>query len=217
MKAAASSENEPADDPARQVLLRFRSNGRNRFEKKFIQAPGELNAWEQQRKLGEVTTITMGQSPKGANYTSNPNDHILIQGNADLTDGWLTPRVWTTEVTKKCTPKDIIFTVRAPVGDIGKTAYHAVLGRGVAAIKGNEFIYQQLQHLKNMGYWKSLSAGSTFESINSQELKNTVCCVPSRTEQYKIGELFRNFDKVIALHQRKRENGHLSSNYSLIA
>nr|WP_298067685.1 tyrosine-type recombinase/integrase [uncultured Mailhella sp.] len=159
--------------------------------------------WEQ-RKLGEITTIIMGQSPKGANYTSNPNDHILIQGNADLTDGWLTPRVWTTEVTKKCTPKDIIFTVRAPVGDIGKTAYHAVLGRGVAAIKGNEFIYQQLKHLKNIGYWKSLSAGSTFESINSKELENTAFCVPSRTEQYKIGELFRHLDRLITLHQRKR-------------
>lgn len=41
------------------------------------------DAWEQ-RELGEVVQITMGQSPLGSNYTENPSDYILVQGNADM-------------------------------------------------------------------------------------------------------------------------------------
>ena len=40
-------------------------------------------AWEQ-RKLEDCATIIMGQSPKSENYTNDPKDHILVQGNADL-------------------------------------------------------------------------------------------------------------------------------------
>lgn len=55
--------------------------------------------WEQ-RKLGEVVNITMGQSPNSENYAENPNDNILVQGNADLKNGRVFPRVWTTQITK---------------------------------------------------------------------------------------------------------------------
>lgn len=42
-------------------------------------------------------------------------------------------RVWTTQVTKQAEKDSLILSVRAPVGDIGKTAYDVVIGRGVAA------------------------------------------------------------------------------------
>ena len=64
--------------------------------------------------------MTMGQSPNGACYTDNPNDAVLVQGNADLKDGWVSPRVWTTEVTKTAKAGDLIMSVRAPVGAMGK-------------------------------------------------------------------------------------------------
>src|SRR5690625_1509786 len=60
-----------------------------------IRFPGFTDAWEQ-RRLGEVVNITMGQSPNGENYTGNPDDYILVQGNADIKNGWVAPRVWTT-------------------------------------------------------------------------------------------------------------------------
>ena len=96
--------------------------------------------WEQ-RKLGEIAPVTMGQSPNGACYTDNPNDAVLVQGNADLKDGWVSPRVWTTEITRTAKSGDLIMSVRAPVGAMGKTTYDVVLGRGVAGIAGNEFLF----------------------------------------------------------------------------
>lgn len=158
--------------------------------------------WEQ-CKLGKIANIKMGQSPNGNSYTNNPNDHILVQGNADLKNGEVVPRVWTTQVTKTANPKDIILSVRAPVGDVAKTNYSVVLGRGVAGIDGNEFIYQNLLNLKVNGYWKRYSTGSTFESINSNDLKDASIFVPSKKEQYMIGDLLEKLDKNIFLQQTK--------------
>ena len=165
---------------------------------------GFADAWEQ-RKLGEEAQLTMGQSPNSENYTKNPDDYILVQGNADMKNGRVVPRVWTTQITKKAEKSDLILSVRAPVGDIGKTDYDVVLGRGVAAIKGNEFIFQQLGKMKLTGYWTRYSTGSTFESINSNDIKDAKIMVPVEEEQQKIGSFFQQLDHLITLHQRKLE------------
>ncbi len=161
-------------------------------------------SWEQ-RKLGDVCQITMGQSPDGSTYSDTESDYILVQGNADLKDGWVFPRIWTTQKTKTADAGDLIMSVRAPAGAMGKTAYDVVLGRGVAGIKGNEFIFQTLVKMDSDGYWKKLAAGSTFESINSDAVKNAEILTPTREEQEKIGEYFSNLDTLITLHQRKLE------------
>ena len=159
-------------------------------------------SWEQ-RKLGDVVQITMGQSPDGSTYSDEPSDYILVQGNADLQNGWVCPRIWTTQITKKADAGDLIMSVRAPAGAMGKTAYNAVIGRGVAAIKGNEFIYQLLVKMDMDGFWKTLSCGSTFESLNSDNIKNAEVKVPTTAEQVQIGDFFRQLDNLITLHQRE--------------
>lgn len=147
-------------------------------------------------------SITMGQSPNGNTYSETPSKFILIQGNADLQNGQVVPRIWTTQKTKIADPGDLIMSVRAPVGSMGKTIYKAVIGRGVAAIKGNEFIYQVLSKMGSEGYWKNVVSGSTFESINSSDLKGAVLLIPSAIEQEIIGSFFFEIDKSLTLHQR---------------
>ena len=169
-----------------------------------IRFKGFTDAWKQ-RKLGDTVQITMGQSPDGSTYSDVPSDYILVQGNADLQNGWVSPRVWTSQMTKKADAGDLIMSVRAPAGAMGKTAYNAVIGRGVAAIKGNEFIYQLLEKMDSDGYWKALSCGSTFESLNSDNIKNADVLIPDVAEQEKIGEYFLAIDRLITLHQRKLE------------
>ena len=169
-----------------------------------IRFAGFTDPWEQ-RKLGDVVQITMGQSPDGSTYSDEPSDYILVQGNADLQNGWVCPRIWTTQITKKADAGDLIMSVRAPAGAMGKTAYNAVIGRGVAAIKGNEFIYQLLVKMDTDGFWKTLSCGSTFESLNSDNIKNAEVKIPTTAEQIKIGGFFQYLDHLITLHQRKLE------------
>ena len=157
-------------------------------------------------KLTETAPIVMGQSPDSKNYTDNPNDYILVQGNADIQNGRVVPRVWTTQITKLAKKGDLILSVRAPVGDIGKTDYNVVLGRGVAAIKGNEFIFQLLSRMKQFNYWSKLSTGSTFESINSSDIKSTEIFLPSPEEQSAIGSLFRTLDDLLASYKDNLAN-----------
>ena len=65
------------------------------------------------------------------------------------------------------------------------------------------------------GYWTKLSAGSTFESINSDSIQNALIFIPPETEQKQIGAFFKQLDETIALHQRKldllkeQEKGYL--------
>ena len=180
----------------------FPQNGSKVPEIRFAGFTGD---WEQ-RKLGEICQVTMGQSPDGSTYSETPSDYILVQGNADLKDGWVFPRIWTTQKTKTAEAGDLIMSVRAPAGAMGKTSYNVVLGRGVAGIKGNEVIYQSLVKMDSDGYWKKLAAGSTFESINSDVVNGAELVVPQDiAEQNKIGEYFSSIDHLITLHQRKLE------------
>jgi type I restriction enzyme S subunit len=168
--------------------------------KKFQHA----GAWEE-RKLGEVVPIIMGQSPAGSTYSDTPSDFILVQGNADLLNGWVTPRVWTSQITKKAEAGDLIMSVRAPAGEMGKTAFDVVVGRGVAALKGNEFIFQCLIKMNEEGYWKKLTTGSTFESLNSDVIKNAGILIPNLKEQEEIGSFFKQLDNLITIQQLKIE------------
>lgn len=168
-----------------------------------VRFEGFSGEWEE-RRLEELCEVTMGQSPDGSTYSDEPSDYILVQGNADLKDGWVFPRIWTTQKTKTAQAGDLIMSVRAPAGAMGKTAYDVVLGRGVAGIKGNEFVYQTLVKFDSDGYWKKLAAGSTFESVNSDAVKGAVLLVPQDVEeQEKIGQYFARLDYLITLHQRK--------------
>lgn len=59
----------------------------NKF-KPAIRFKGFTDPWEQ-RKLGEVVEITMGQSPDGNTYSETPSAFILVQGNADIQNGFV--------------------------------------------------------------------------------------------------------------------------------
>ena len=145
----------------------------------------------------------MGQSPSSSNYSENEDDTILIQGNADLINGKVVPRIYTSEITKISKPGDIILTVRAPVGDLAINEFNSCIGRGVCSIEGNKFIYYFLQSLKNKHVWERLSQGSTFESINSNDIKNLNVKIPSKKIQKSISSFLTIIDNKIELLEKK--------------
>jgi len=120
-----------------------------------------------------------------------------------LKNGTVVPRVWTTQVTKLASKGSLLLTVRAPVGQVGKTNFDVVLGRGVAGINGNEFIYQTLLNFNLFGYWLKFSTGSTFESIGSEDIKGAILALPSEDEQNKIGMFLKNVDEFIVANERQ--------------
>ncbi|WP_225390247.1 restriction endonuclease subunit S, partial [Escherichia coli] len=124
--------------------------------------------------LSEVAHIIMGSSPKSEAYNDNGLGLPLIQGNADIKCRVSCPRVYTSDITKECTPGDILLSVRAPVGTVALSQHKACIGRGISAIKSKRkmsqsFLYQWFLWFEPK--WCYLSQGSTFESINSDDIK----------------------------------------------
>ncbi|WP_416755904.1 restriction endonuclease subunit S [Mycoplasma aquilae ATCC BAA-1896] len=158
------------------------------------------------KTLEQIVEITFGQSPLSIYYTDKKTDHILVQGNADVKNRWVYPRIYTSQITKRAFIGDIIFSVRAPVGSVARSNYDIVIGRGVAAIKGDDFIYFNLLWKEISQFWKSKSSGSTFDSIASLELEKSEISVPSDlSEQQKIGQFFSNLDSLIQSQELKLE------------
>ena len=173
---------------------------------RFKDADGNDYPKWKRRTLGEISEIIMGQSPDSANYTSNEQDTVLIQGNADLNGGRITPRIYTTQITKTCEAGDIILTVRAPVGDLAIANTRACIGRGVCAIKGDLYIYQYLEMIRDTDGWRKIIQGSTFESINSNDVKDLPIDIPSSEERKKIAEFFKALDRRIEKSTQRVES-----------
>ena len=160
----------------------------------------------QENKLCDIAKITMGQSPNSENYTNDSNDTLLIQGNADLNNGKVIPRLFTKQITKTCDKNDIIMTVRAPVGDIAISNYNACIGRGVCSIKSSKFVYHYLDYLKMKDYWKKISKGSTIDSITSDDIKSLLIKTPTKKEEEKIIKTIDLINKKIELQTKKIED-----------
>lgn len=157
--------------------------------------PGFSGKWEEKR-LHDLCTIVMGQSPD-SHYYNDSCGLPLIQGNADIENRKTIIHFYTTQTTKQGNCGDIIFTVRAPVGNVAKTYFDCCLGRGVCALRdAPDFLYHYLIFIEP--YWSSLSTGSTFDSINLTTLANTIIQIPTNSkEQNAIATIFSNMDNEI--------------------
>lgn len=165
-------------------------------KKRFAGFEGE---WEEKR-LDEISHIFMGSSPKSEFYNEDGIGLPLLQGNADIKNRKSVPRTFTSQITRECLPDDILLSVRAPVGAIASSNHHACIGRGIAAIRAKEdttqvFLYQWLLNFEDK--WDSFSQGSTFESVNSDDINNLKIKLPSLPEQQKIATILITADQEI--------------------
>lgn len=179
----------------KQTLSQFLLNG-NTHTRPTLRLNGFEDIWKE-NKLKDIAKISMGQSPSSNNYNKKGNGKILIQGNADIDNGGIRPRVWTTEITKLANKNDILLTVRAPVGELAITNREVVIGRGIAAIKGNKFIYNLLVQKNKEHFWDRISSGSTFKSISSNDIKQLKVYIPSEKEETLIASVLETIKNKI--------------------
>ena len=152
-------------------------------------------------ELKEIASVIMGQSPSSHAYNNNAEGLPLIQGNLDIENGQLSPRIYTSEITQTCECGDVILTVRAPVGEIAIAQQEACIGRGVCSIRPHvkndtNLIYQFLQYFKPK--WGSLEQGSTFTAVSGTDIRGIAVSIPSAD---KI-ELLNVYDNKIRVESR---------------
>ncbi len=165
--------------------------------------PGFEGKWEVKR-LGDIADIVMGQSPSSSNYNSRGDGLPLIQGNADIVDRRTIKRIFTTQITKSGREGDVLMSVRAPVGEISRALFDACLGRGVCALRfPNDFLYHYLIFLEPT--WAKHSKGSTFDSVNSADVKAVEIEIPlDPKEQTFIATVLSDMDAEIAVLEQRR-------------
>lgn len=118
-------------------------------------------------KLGEIADLIMGQSPNGDSYNTTGTGTPLINGAQELTENGIMEIKFTTSPTKLSKSEDILFCIRATIGNIHFADKEYCLGRGVAALRPLEglksYVYELLQ--TNLPKIEEKAEGSIFKQI----------------------------------------------------
>ena len=157
------------------------------------------------KSLSEIAQVTMGQSPKSEFYNSNNNGLPFLQGRTTFGDKYPTFDTWTTSWNKEAFSGDILFTVRAPVGDLNIANCKIAIGRGLAAIHptnvNNKYLYYLL--LSNKSKFVNTSSGTIFDSINKNALESIKLNVHDSTIQNHIVNTIGSVDDLIENYNKR--------------
>ena len=150
--------------------------------------------------LSELATITMGQSPSGSSFNEEGNGIIFYQGRTEFGFRFPSIKLFTTEPTRFSTPRSILMSVRAPVGDINVSKKRCCIGRGLASIepfmKSYSFV---LYTIKGQSEQLDLynGEGTVFGSINRKELEGLSVIIPPEDIINSFNELVTPLDTKI--------------------
>ena len=179
-----------------------------------LRFPEFTDAWEKW-ELGKIVNIVGGGTP-------DTNNATYWNGNID----WYSPteignEIYVSNSLKKISKlglekssakllpanKTILFTSRASIGDMAILLKSSTTNQGFQSFVVDEekvdiyFLYSlgfKIKHfaLKN-------ATGSTFLEISKKQLEKMEISIPTLPEQQKIGNLFKQLDRLITLHKRK--------------
>ena len=176
-----------------------------------IRFKGFSDAWEQ-RKLGELGTITTGSTPS----TSIP-DYYSDDGIV-----WVTPTDICENITfesarklsdlgqqvGRVVPKNtILVTCIASIGKNTMLGNTGSFNQQINGLTPNEKECDPYFLLTESALWsakmKSSAAAGTMQIVNRTEFSELKTWLPNLIEQQAISDFFRQLDNLITLHQRK--------------
>ena len=176
-----------------------------------IRFKGVTDTWEQ-RKLGELGTITTGSTPS----TSIP-DYYSDDGIV-----WVTPTDICENITfesarklsdlgqqvGRVVPKNtILVTCIASIGKNTMLGNTGSFNQQINGLTPNENECDPYFLLTESALWsakmKSSAAAGTMQIVNRTEFSELKTWLPSLIEQQAISDFFRQLDNLITLHQRK--------------
>mgnify|MGYP001346008072 CR=1 FL=1 len=161
--------------------------------------------------LSEICNIIMGQSPPGETYNESGNGVPFYQGNRDFGYRFPTARVFCSAPTRFADTRDILVSVRAPVGALNIALEKCCIGRGVAALRmknhSNGFLFYFLATQDDL--WNRFnSEGTVFGCLNKSEFNKIDLVIPS-------DDVLAGFDRFVVsieamLWKNEEENRRLS-------
>lgn len=154
-------------------------------------------------KLHEIGNLTMGLSPKSKSYNTIGEGTPLLNGAADFNDGLIKPQKYTTQETRVCRKNDLVFCIRATIGNITFADREYCLGRGVAAVEPKKNLYVGLIYmnlLKSMEKLKAQATGSVILGLSKSDINDMQLILPNNDIVDKFSNIFNKvFDKKFIL------------------
>ena len=184
-----------------------------------LRFPGFTEDWEQ-RKLGDIATITGGGTPS-TNISEYWNGDIDWYSPVEIGENRYVSRS-TRKITKLGLEKSsakilpvgtVLFTSRAGIGNTAILQAEGCTNQGFQSITPNSkeldtyFLYTMTPKLKRYG--EVTGAGSTFVEVSGKQMEQMNLMIPSLEEQKHVSQLFELMDDTITLHQRKLEHLNL--------
>lgn len=162
-------------------------------------------------RLEDIAEITMGQSPAGNSLNENREGMMFYQGSSDFGFRFPSIRVFTTEPKRLAVANSVLFSVRAPVGDINVAKEECCIGRGVASIKSkyghDSYLFYAMKSLHKL-FDSFDGEGTVFGSINKKTLSAIQILLPSDGIVEQFNNIASSFDNRI--RSLSDENSHLS-------
>lgn len=149
---------------------------------------GEIPTQWQLKRLKYCDSVIMGQSPSSDDYNYEGKGLPFLQGNADFSSKFPTPRIWCETANKIAIKDDVLLSVRAPIGEVNLADQKFGIGRGLCAIRSvitncTLLYYIALSLNKELN---SLGTGSTYTAVSTDEVKNVYIPQPDILEQASI-------------------------------
>ena len=163
-----------------------------------------IAGYDKNAMLCDVAHITMGTSPNGESFNDCGNGTVFYQGRTDFGFRYPTIHLYTTEPKRFAENKDILMSVRAPVGDINIAREDCAIGRGLAAIKPKDDCYSYLFYtMKELDFElnKFNDEGTVFGSITKDDLFSLQIVALSSNERCSFEKKVAFIDKVIAVNE----------------
>lgn len=143
-------------------------------------------------KLDQIADLLMGISPEGSSYNDIGEGMPLLNGAADFQGQVILPRKWTKNPTKVCKKGNLIFCIRATIGNAVFADNEYCLGRGVAALNPKnaifiEFIYYFLR--KSFDELISKASGSVILGLSKADIEELPVIVPDNQTVERFHEI----------------------------
>ena len=169
----------------------YKSSGGEMVESELGMIPKE---WEI-AQIDDISQVTMGVSPSSKTYNEDNIGLPLLNGAADFEGKLIKPSKFTSEPKKICKKGDMVFGVRATIGNIVFADKEYALGRGVASVEPNdkvfrEFIYYSLDN--SMENLINNASGSVFLNLKKADITDLKVCYSD-----EIVKKFNNISRVL--------------------
>jgi len=155
-------------------------------------------------KLGEITELIMGQSPKGETTNVVGIGYPLLNGPTEFGYSNPIPTQFTTDAKKLSDVNDLLFCVRgSTTGRMNFSDQVYAIGRGIGAFRGkNGYSTKYVKYLIDyyLDRLLSISTGSTFPNLSRTDILGFEVQSCDSTESDAIAQILSSLDDKIELN-----------------